>query len=375
VKKYPGVTQINGGYVIRVTHQVNGKQKEAIRTLKGVSLSEAVVKREELRKEIAGTPPEELTVSQLAERWLSHLGSTGRCRPQILQNRRIVLSRFINPFFGEMKLHSVKRSDIGLWIEWLAEKRTPKGELYSQDYISFVWNTLKGMLNDAVNLANLQSPPHKGWRLKIPTKSPRKKDSLTKDELARFLQAAELERPDTKLALWIMGTTGLRHSEATALTWEDVDFDAGWIKVNKSQVQQRVGETKTPDSKRTVPLHPRLKSLLLLEQERQKLLSVPNPRNLIVTARLGRHKIHSSLAGPMARCAKRAGISKHVSTHVFRHTVNNLIRKEAGSVTAMAFLGHKTEKMHLRYSTVDLDELNQAQSLGLGLGGEDKEDV
>lgn len=364
--RYPGVTQIEGGYVVRVTHLVNGKQKEVQRKLLGVSLSEAVVKREELRTELLNGKPEAETVRQFSARWLSHLETVGRIRPHVAVKRRYNLDRWILPILGGIPIQEVKRVDISRWMEWMSGQRKENGELYSQDTCFNAWHCLKQLFNDAAYLADLKTNPCAGMRLHTPMKEPKGKASLTREELDRFLAETVHERPDQALLLWLLATTGLRFSEASALTWADIDLERQTIEVRKAQVDNVLGLTKTKRA-RTVPLHPVIKGRLEGYKAWQLSQSRPNPLNLLFPNREGRYKEVSSMTKPMQACARRAGLDKRVSTHVFRHTINNLLRKEAGSIVAMAMLGHTTDKMHVRYSHVDQTELSQSQLNALGL--------
>jgi integrase len=83
--------------------------------------------------------------------------------------------------------------------------------------------------------------------------------TLTREELQRLFAVA---RPRHNGAIVIVaGATGARVGELLALTWRDVDFDAGLMKITKSMYEPDsqpvvVGPPKTPRSRRTLPLSP-----------------------------------------------------------------------------------------------------------------------
>jgi hypothetical protein len=58
----------------------------------------------------------------------------------------------------------------------------------------------------------------------------------------------------------------------------------------------------------------------------------------------------------LARCAKKAGIEKHVRSHAMRRTTNNLLRRTAGELVARKVTGHVTQQMTEHYSEVDHEE-------------------
>ena len=56
------------------------------------------------------------------------------------------------------------------------------------------------------------------------------------------------------------------------------------------------------------------------------------------------------------KCAKRAGLTKAITSHAMRRTTNNLLRKTAGEIVARKVTGHVTQQMTEHYSDVDRDE-------------------
>lgn len=61
----------------------------------------------------------------------------------------------------------------------------------------------------------------------------------------------------------LAAVTGLRVSELTALKWEDVDFDAGEIRLTRAIVCQHVGSLKTETSRKPVPMDAGLSAVWL----------------------------------------------------------------------------------------------------------------
>jgi integrase len=374
--RHRGVTQVEGGYVVRVTHLVDGKQKEAQRKLIGVEVGDAVIEREKLRKtllEPKGQSGEGETVGQFSDRWLRHLEITGRNRPHVLTQKRNTLDRLILPFFGELQIQKIQQSDLAVWMEWLSVQTKPNGQQFCQDTLANAWRILKTMLSDAVVLANAKEKPHVGVRFKVVGAKAREKASLTREELDAILAETAYESPDIALMIWVLGTTGLRFSEVSALAWSEVDVVKGVFRIIRSQVEKVVGETKTKRA-RVVPIHPYVRELLIRHWDEQKQDKVRGVTGLVFPSRVGTFRHPSCLTKPLKACAQRAGIDKRISSHVFRHSVNNLIRKTAGSVVAKAMLGHVTDAMHERYSSVSVEEvaLAQTQSLGLPSGPAEK---
>lgn len=105
------------------------------------------------------------------------------------------------------------------------------------------------------------APRNAAALVKLPKVEKREVEAFTVAEAKRFLEAARGERYYALWALLLAG--GLRPSEALGLAWEDVDLEAGRVRVQR--VLSRVGvdgapwkllPPKTDKSRRTVPLPP-----------------------------------------------------------------------------------------------------------------------
>jgi len=56
---------------------------------------------------------------------------------------------------------------------------------------------------------------------------------------------------------------------------------------------------------------------------------------------------------------RRAGIT-NLRIHDFRHTAStNLRRAEVDTATAMKIIGHKSDRMHRRYNTIEPEDLHR----------------
>lgn len=155
---------------------------------------------------------------------------------------------------------------------------------------SYTYRLLRARLNDAVTARRLAHNPIAGVRLNPATfkKSSTARHVLTDDEAARFEAAAWKDRFGP---LWILLlNTGLRPSEALALTWDCWQDDTltvkhslarvresapSWRKANDAEKAARerwkweLTDPKTDLSRRTIPLTPQAKDALRQQLERQ----------------------------------------------------------------------------------------------------------
>jgi integrase len=138
--------------------------------------------------------------------------------------------------------------------------------------VSYIHAILHRALKDAVrwgrlirNPAGAADPPRGG----------QKADSVHSwpaATLRQFLDASRLAN-DRHHALWVLlATTGMRRGEALGLRWNDVDLDAGRIRIVQTIIQTRslvsVGEPKTGRGRRPVSLDPATVAVLRAHRHR-----------------------------------------------------------------------------------------------------------
>jgi integrase len=395
---HPGIRPDGkNGFVVRMTlRNEEGLQKEREQRVKG-TLTEAIRVREDLREELLREFADEAKLRELgleranarkeilmayAVRWLDHVEKSGRNRKHVVEQHTEVIERFILPRLGRMEVGQITRRDVVMWMEGLGDLKTKKGEPYAKQTLANVWGTLRCMLKDALVLCNLKEDVTAGIRFRVRGKEAIEKDVLTRDELGRLLDATQGENPDMRAMIWVGFTTGMRFGELSALQWDDIDFAGGLIHVRKSQVKGNVGPTKTR-SRRTVPLHPVVAEMLHAHAKWQQDRRIPGRESGFLflptkTRTTGdgdgagsggalRLRYSNVLSKPLARCAEKAKVNKHVTPHTMPRTFNNLARQAAGEIVARSMTGHTTTAMTEHYSHVTLEEKNRALSVALGL--------
>jgi integrase len=89
---------------------------------------------------------------------------------------------------------------------------------------------------------------------------------LTPDELRALIDAAS---PDSRAFIATLALTGLRQSEALGLTWQDIDLDAGLVRLRYQLERGGRGRVKlkTPAARRDVVMLPALSDLLRRHRE------------------------------------------------------------------------------------------------------------
>lgn len=379
----PGLKKIENGYALRVVVRRSSVTTEKTKILRGVSRGAAVVALEHLRvlaqqeaeSQALGEPTTQ-TLTAYARRFCEELGrrlAKGKISRHTARNYQDHLTRFVLPFFETKAVHDVKARDVVAWLRWL-ETQTTKTERhtrggtryrqparpYSKGFLRSVWRTARVFFRAVVVEADLAKNPFDHVRFDLDAPGPKPKPVLTRDEVAALLEAAREESLQIQ-AMFVVGFCGAtRFSELSALTWHDVDLEAGTIRIERSQVAGVVGPPKTEGSRRLIALPPEAVALLKRHRAEQRTGDDRPRHEMLFPSREGTYLTPKSLTPPLQRCAQRAGIGKALSSHCLRRTANNLIRQAAGDLVAQAVTGHVTLAMTLHYSDVDTKERLQA---------------
>lgn len=189
--------------------------------------------------------PDERTLDTWAKEYLAGLTIS----PGSITNYRSTYDRRWSPHLGDKRLSEITRADV---VAALKEQTgAPKT-------VADAWGVLATMLKVAVLDGHLEKSPALG--VKLPKHEAHEKAEhryLNRDEL---LQVIEDTRPHYKPLVWMLVGTGMRWSEATALTVGDIDLVAKTVRVTKAWKRDRenggyyIGSPKTRKSKRTITI-------------------------------------------------------------------------------------------------------------------------
>lgn len=368
--KYPGVTQVGSrSYEIRtrISDPRSGRRRGIRRTAKYATLDDAAAALLNLRKELRDGPSlpplsrrgTRLTLGDYVRSWLERRIARGM-KPSTHARAVQVLEQVILPYFGSRPVAHIRKDDVENWLAAVSRTPAARNRLPAPETVNGWLRMLKTLLRDAVSDLELDRDPTarvksiSGQPVRVTDAQP---NSLTSDELRRFLDAAGEHSVDVCAMVVIGFFTGMRFGELSALTWNDVAEDEGLIHVRRSQWRGKVTTTKTGKT-RSAALHPII--LDALRAQRQALaergLSVLGA-SLVFPSATGGYHVPSYLGKPFRRIRKAAKIEKHLSPHGMRRTCNNLLRQaDVDRVVMHATIGHSSDRMTEHYSHVGAQE-------------------
>jgi len=318
--------------------QVNRKQ--IIGTVERYTKKEAMQLCEPIRAKINRATRSLRTVADL----VAHYEAKELPRKKSYSTRtayEIYLKNWIVPKWGECLLHNVETVDVEEWLDSTPLADGSKAKIRAVMSILFR-HALRHNLYDKNPIAMVRQG------------SERENDPelLTSDEVANLL--AELNGPYRVMAL-LAASTGFRVSEIIGLRWEDIDHTANLIRQKRGIVCMNVGPLKTKASKKPTEMTEIL-SAALLEWRGKCAYNQDSDYVFASIDKAGKQPLwpSSAMSKHIRPAAVRAGITKHVRWHLFRHWHGSTLGENGASVKVIQ------ESLRHASSAISLDVYSQA---------------
>jgi len=241
------------------------------------------------------------------------------------------------------KLDTVKRSDITKFMLYLKDSSLSSNTV-SRNLVAikvfYKFLVREGLLK--IDIASILESP----RLvrSIP-------EVMTIDEVDRFLRAPSgrdwISIRD-KMALEVMYATGLRVSEISNLTINNVNLDIGFLKCSGKGGKERI-----------VPLGRKASQSLkrYLEKVRPKLAKKRGDRHILLS-RLGKRLSRQSLWKMIKKYANISRIKKEIKPHTLRHSfATHLLERGADLRSVQEMLGHADISTTQLYTHISRERL------------------
>lgn len=284
----------------------------------------------------------QITVNELYRLWFESYKfqvkqSTANKNQQVYKNH-------IAPEFGDNPISRISVARIQRFADRKAQEIVKYKDVIRQLNIIFEYAQHLGYIND--NPVN---------RILVPKKTARPRRDIennvyTKKQLEAFLEAAKQRPMNVYTYFMILASTGLRKSEALALTWKDIDFRKSLINVNKTLAlgmdnELIVQPPKSPKSIRKVPISKNLSKVL---KEYRKEFKRDDTDKLFAT-RTGNYPVLSRPSNWLRQIYAANPRMKKITIHGFRHTFATLLVEETNvkPKTVQMLLGHENIQMTL----------------------------
>ena len=195
----------------------------------------------------------------------------------------------------------------------------------------------------------------------------REPDVLTLPEMLRILD--HLHLPVVTVMVKTAAATALRRSEMRGLKWEDLDFERLWFNLRRGKVGKLETKMKTEASRKGIPMLPELAEVL--QQWRTK-TPYPRDEDWVFASPFTEGKqpywFDPMLTDYVRPAAAKAGITKHIGWHTFRHSLATLLGRSGEDIKVVQeLLRHANARMTQVYQHADRDDKRAALSHVSGL--------
>ncbi|MCM8818769.1 MAG: site-specific tyrosine recombinase XerD [Candidatus Omnitrophica bacterium] len=255
---------------------------------------------------------------------------------------------------------SAYKNDLSKFKNFMYEKKINLNKVNSEDITHFVL-FLKKMNYSPTSIVRILSGIRNFYKfllargyvnnkeMKIDTPKIERKlpDVLTEEEINKILSIDKISRKHIRnlAILELFYSSGLRVSELCNLKIEDVNLDAGFIKVKGKRQRERISLL----NKNTIEL---LRKYL---NERKKSIN----EYLFLNSR-GEKISRQSVWKIVKKYAKYAGINKNVKPHTLRHTFATHLLKEGLDLRVIQeLLGHKSISTTEIYTHMDRKKIKE----------------
>ena len=331
--------------------------RQISRRRKGIS-SESKAKRLEIKLKVELLKIRGDKIMPAWEEWVDECLARMRieyCNSTIL-NYKGNLRKRVTPYLKDMALDKIKKSDIH---SILFDKLSDLSDATRRSLHKYI----KRIFNMAIEEGLIHHNPTLGIKIKV---SEKRKKCLTYTEIKFLLNEAYLH-DHPFYSIWSVALmTGMRSGELYTLLWSDVDFENGFISVNKSWSSKNgVGPTKSSMT-REVPISEELEKFLKklkLKTQGPHVL----PRN--------RDWDFGNQAKILRTFCNQLGITE-IGFHDLRATfITQLLLRDVPLAKVMHIVGHariQTTQGYLRLVAKDVKGATNALGIKLPNYNEDK---
>lgn len=337
----------------------NGKWRAVIRGLDGKKIArvrdtENMAKRalkvliaERDSKASSGViAPDSLTVGDVIDSWCAiDLPNRNRAPATVLTYEARATA--IKAQIGQMKVSAIRVRDLDAAWERMSDggRQTKATLTKARQVLAMSIDFAIRREEMAKNLARSITIPRSARPAKVT-------HAMTEDQARTFLAAVDGHRWEALFAIGV--TIGLRPGELTALCWDNVDLDAGTIRVARNVRRTKSGhsylspEVKTKGARRTVKLPPSTAAKLANHKARQVVEDMASGvrSDLVFRTEIGTIIGLPNLNRELRKITAEADLGDFWTMNELRHTAASLYVDQGVDLIVVAdILGHADTRM------------------------------
>jgi integrase len=344
----------------------NGQRQYKRRTITGTKKEAERALAEELRRVEGGfVDPGTRTVGSVVDEWLAMKASLRKLTARTLRDYEYQAKHWLKPRLGPMQLRACRFEDVQSFVTGLAT------DGIGAETIRRVCYLLNASLEYAVRMRWLTANPARG--VELPKKAERKIEALSTHQIRAFRSAIRGTRFEALFVLLL--ETGMRPSEAFALTWSDLELDAATVRIRRAL--ERLGSkariresTKTPAARRAIRISVELVTLLRAMKASRAEAALKAGTRADLADQLVFVTLEGNALDPanlirryFKRAVEAAGLPASTRLYDLRHASASLLVAAGVNVRTVAQrLGHTDPGFTLRTYVQALDEA-QAQAV------------
>jgi integrase len=256
----------------------------------------------------------------------------------------------IRPRWGKTPLEDVHSYETEVWLLSLPIGSRRKGHIHGLMRVLFRFAM-------HIRWLSLEANPMHSFSIKGATKRAKEPGTLTHAQFHQLLEKIADEPYRTMVIA--AQCLGLRISELLALQWADIDFLGARVTISKAIVEGRLGEVKTYQSARQLPLHSRIAQVFLAWRSQTEFTE---PEQFIFASPwqagelpYNASKIQSSI---LRARGKAIGLPFSLGWHTFRHTYRALLRQSGAPLDIQRdLMRHADIYITTKYGGTEVDEL------------------
>jgi integrase len=230
------------------------------------------------------------------------------------------LKRWIRPHWGGVGIRDVRTVAVERWLKQL---RRVNGERLADATKAKIRNLMSVLFNHAIGYEWLEQGRNPITLVRQSAKRKCTPEILEPHEIQNLLKQLT---SCFRLMVLLDVTTGLRRSGLLALKWSDVDFSTLELNVVRSIYLRNVGNCKTEASRKPVPLDAHVAADLWLWKEAS---TYSKSEDWIFASPRTHGKYpywpDALLLKIVQPASRRAGITKRIGWHTFRHSYSSLM--------------------------------------------------